>query len=101
MGEILPTDDEGLKTWCIHQISHVPAVAGKLALSSAEVSVYIENCKAIVDALEGRLRGALRGRRGNKNIVPRVKKTSLRRQIQTAKVRGGYDRSMGLMLGWG
>jgi hypothetical protein len=103
MGEILPDDDERLKNWCSHQIRHVPALGEKLGLSAAEVSVFVENCKALIEALDGRFRGALfaNSARAPQKIVPRIKKTSLRRQIQSAKIRMSYDPRLGIILGWG
>ena len=98
MLEFMPSDDEGLRRWCRHQVDLVPHVGAQIGMTPAEITVFVENSLALIAALEG-LRPAKK-RRDPKKAAARIKRTSLRRLVEDAKTKPNYCEEIGQMLRW-
>jgi hypothetical protein len=102
MCDFLPADEESLRQWCRHQINHVPRMGPGLGMRAPEIAVFVDDCRILIDALEGsRRRGGINAeaKAARKHLV-RIKKTSLRRQIEQTKAKTGYGEDKAVELRW-
>ena len=98
MMEFMPSDDEGLRSWCRHQVDLVPHVGSQIGMTPAEITVFVENSHALVALLDGSR--PAKKRRDPKKAAARIKRTSLRRLVEDAKTKPGYCEEIGQMLRW-
>jgi len=102
MTEFMPTDDEALTAWCRHQIDQLPAVGESLGMTLAEIASLCDDCRFLITALDERKRPARKTvatRRAEVKLV-RIKRTSVRRQIEQAKSKRAYNEEKGRELRW-
>lgn len=94
--EFMPSDDEGLRHWCRHQVEQLPRVGVAIGMTPAEITVFVESCVE----LQAALGGSAKKRKDPKKRTVRVKRTSLRRLVRHARTKPGYCEEAGRLLHW-